>query len=68
MVYIIFSKVKAEQLEKQQTPTKVLSFQKYINYNTPTRAISHLYNHLTLGPMALVLSDYKCNIALVGML
>ena len=37
-----FSIVKAEQLEKQQTSTKVLSFRKYINYNMPTCTISHL--------------------------
>ena len=27
-----------------------------------------IYNHLTLGPTAFVLSDYKSEIALVGML
>ena len=38
---------------------------KYINYNMPTRAISH-YNHLARGPAALVLGDYKSHIAFVG--
>ena len=28
--------------KRQQTSTKVLSFRKYINYNTPTCAISDL--------------------------
>ena len=42
---------------------EVFVFPEYINYNTPTHAISDLYNHL-----ALVLGDYKSDIARVGVL
>ena len=41
-----------EGKEKHQTSTKILFFVKYINYN-----------HLALGPKALVLGDYKSDIA-----
>ena len=39
---LTFSKVKKEMFKKQQLSTKILSFWKYNNYNTPTRAISNL--------------------------
>ena len=65
---LTFSKVLTKRKEKHQTSTKVLSFVKYINYNTPTRAISDLHNHLALGPTVLMLGDYKSDIALVGVL
>ena len=45
--------------DRKVEATKVLSFRKYINYNM----LYHVYNHLILGHMALVLGD---DIALVG--
>ena len=63
---LTFSKVKIERQEKQQKSTKVLSFEKYINHITPTCAI--YYNHLALWAMTLMLSDYKSNRTLIGML
>ena len=40
----------------------------YVYVITCLRVLYQIYNHLALGPMALMLSDYKSDIALVGVL
>ena len=52
--------MRTKRLEKQQTSIKVLSFGKSTVYQ--------IYNHLALGHTALMLGDYKSDIALVGVL
>ena len=51
-------------LGKATDINKDFVFGKYINYSM----LYQIYNHLALGPTALVLSDYKSNAALVGVL
>ena len=58
---LTFSKVPTKKVGEASDINK--SFVKYITF---LLVLYQNYNHLALGPMALVLCDYKSDIALVG--